>query len=385
MGFQLDSMKLELEIIESIIKVRSICSLVSIVSCGLVILIYIGLFIFWFITKNISKPSSHSNSKFKDEIRINDDIEEPLHDNLNQLMTQENTNSKFGLGSHLMFFLMLSNLMWAGNSYYVAKYRKEGFIFESDKHESYCALYGFFHNWFDLCIIACTTMLTSLFLKATLKIKLKPDEEKRLFHFSIFYGFLLPLFICLMPFHTDSYGPGVIFCTVDYLRSDTSTYFWMGLMIAFTFCNFVYSFYAMIKVTLFYNEKLKDLKEVNLLEYKMLRVYSNAFILFICVLIVSRCLKEASRIYELSVKEEPYPLLYVDGVCFCLGGTFNAIFCFFFFRGIFTCSGSKKQKANELQVIYRPTVLINKNSINFNNSIEFKNLGNESISEEGIN
>lgn len=383
--FALDSMKLELEIIKNIIYVRKICSLVSIVSCGMVILIYTGLFIYSLIRKQGVKRSTIPPLISKDELQINDDDNsESFNENSNQSISQETTNSKFGLGSHIMFLLMLSNLLWAATSYYVAHFHENGFIYETDKYESNCSLYGFLYNWFDLSIIACTTMLTYIFLKATKKIRLQQQDEKQLFHFSIFYGLLLPLFICLIPFHTDSYGPGVIFCTVDYLRSDSFTFAWMGLMIAFTFGNFFYSFYAMVKVTLFYNEKLKNLKGVNVLEYRMLRVYSNAFISFICVLIVSRCLKEANRIYELSVKAEPYTLLYVDGVCFCLGGTFNAIFCFFFFRGIFSCSNSKKG-SHQPKIVYIPSVVINKNSVSFVNTIEFKNLGNDSISEEGIN
>ena len=259
--------------------------------------------------------------------------------------TKSNQNSKgFGLGSHAMFFLILTNLLWSINSVFCCLLYPKGFSFLLDNYLTLCPVHGFLHNYFDLASIGWTTVISYLFYSSMKAAAFNPNEEKKKLIQGSIFSFGFPIMICLGPFYSSSYGPTGSYCSINRLNESKYDTMWGWVLQAYSFICIIYCFVAVIKVSMFYHKKLILVKEHNLQEYKSLRKYVYIFLLFPIVLSLSRILKLVNfALKKYNNNVEQTGAAYVYAITFSLNGFFNSLLCLFFFRrAIMCCKGNER-------------------------------------------
>lgn len=96
--------------LRTLVLTRKICSWVSIGACGIIMIIYFILFFQTVIAKR-RKLKRISNVNTQKEKEINSSFQRT--GSIDSTDKNKNSATKgFGLGSHAMFFLILTNLLW---------------------------------------------------------------------------------------------------------------------------------------------------------------------------------------------------------------------------------------------------------------------------------
>lgn len=322
---------------ENLVKTRLICSVISLASCLTIIIIYAMLLIqskCYQIKrkKRISTGNNSSNNQSFQSSTSSSSEKKPKD------LKKFNSQKGFGLGSHSMFFLVFSNLLWCINTIVTSAYYPKGFLFILDNYTTFCALFGFFHNYFDLCSIGWTVVISFLFLSSTKSKAYTQREEKKTFRLGMIISFAVPLFITLCPFYSASYGPSGAYCSFDKVNLTTMTQAWSIIVQIYPAVGIFYCCYAIIRVACFYSGKLKLVKEHNKQEYSVLKWYVIIFILFPVFLSLSRLVKLINWTVEFFSKEKDnIVILYLYSITYCLNGFFNSFLCLFFFRRVLKC------------------------------------------------
>ena len=327
------------EFYPDLILTRMICSCISLVFCLGIIIIYIVLCF-----------QVHNNKK--KEIKARDDIE--------KTDITSNSNKSIGLGSHFMFFLILSNFISSiiPIIYYVLD--KKNYF--KNKVSTECTILGFSHNFFDLCAVCWTSVIVKLFLTSTRITEFVPGEERKTMLLSFLYSFICPFLFTVIPFCTpDPYGKAGTHCSFYYPdkgeEKKEHPIEWNYVFSAFVLANLVYNLYCLILVIQYYSKKLKNyVKDSN--DYKVIKRYVNVFRIFPLVLILSRSAKGLSRgmIITLNINNKIASAIigYLGSILYCLNGFANSLICVYFFRGVFTCwknKGLKKNTTEEIKTI----------------------------------
>ena len=183
-----------------------ICSSISIITSFIIILFYCILFL-----QHKLKRSSYNS--FQQSV-----LSKSTTSSLNHsFKSQSKTSRNFGLGSHAMFFLNFTSCLWAVLCLCESIYHPQVFIYQLDKYTTLCPLFGFLHNYFDLCIIGWSTTIIRLFLSSIKTTVLTPKEERKELIFGLIFGFCVPLSGTLLPFYSSSYGPTKFYCGFDSL------------------------------------------------------------------------------------------------------------------------------------------------------------------------
>ena len=97
----------DIEKTQNVVLTRLICSIISLVACLIIIVLYLFL---WFKNITISKAKQISNA----EVNLNNSVNSSFQRSGSFSSGETNTKQKsigFGLGSHAMFFLVFSNLL----------------------------------------------------------------------------------------------------------------------------------------------------------------------------------------------------------------------------------------------------------------------------------
>ena len=333
----------EVDKLKTLVITRKICSLVSIAACVIIMIIYFVL-LFQKIFAKRRKLKRISNANYQKEKEINSSFQRTgsMSDNSDQ--NKNSATKGFGLGSHAMFFLILTNLLWSINSVVCCSLYPNGFSFLLDNYLTLCPVHGFLHNYFDLASIGWTTVISFLFFSSMKATALDPNEGKKKLIQGAIFSFGFPMLICLTPFYSSSYGPSGSYCSINRLNEQKPDIIWGWVIQIYPMLCIFYCFYAVIKVAMFYHKKLKLLKEHNMQEYKSLRKYVYIFILFPQILSLSRILKFLNFGLKLMNNNiERTGSAYVYAISFSLNGLFNSMLCFFFFRrAILCCKGNER-------------------------------------------
>ena len=306
---------------------RMICSFISIGSCVGIIIIYFTLCIQVCLKKKRSGKQQG--------LQINNSIE---------------SQDKIGLGSHFMFFLILSNFLESFVPIIFYIYYKD---YVAEKGDPLCTTLGFFHNFLDLCAICWTLVIVQLFKTSTQITEFAPGQEKKFFIFACLYSILVPLVFTLSPFLLNLisgkyvYGDADTHCSFYY--KDAS---WITVTFsAFVFLNIAYIVFLLWKVRKYYTKKL-NLLEKGSEDYQVFRIYVLVFKIFPFILIISRVLKGFSRGIQYYVSllfnfNLPQNILltvnYIAATLFCLNGLFNSLVCIYFFRSVFQCKNDREK------------------------------------------
>ena len=300
------------------------------------------------IKETIINEGRHSHSSFNETAGI------PTKDEENK------SKRKIGLGSHYMFFLILSNFF--GGITELIFLLTFNFDFEKEKNsENYenskysCKIYGFLHNFFDLSSVCWTTMLTYLFYKSTnLSSEILYKDGKYLFIGFTFWFFSCAI-LCGIPYYKDKFGFSNTYCA--FKRSEgaddkNELLFWIYFFIFYIFLNSIFNCIWLYKTTIYYSKKLKNLKTQNKKEYNVLFIFVKVFQIFPIVLIITRLIKFGSVIFIVIktndiVKRIFKIFSYINGFCYNINGAFNSLACIYFFRGVFWCCFKEKEKEKD--------------------------------------
>ena len=331
--------------LEQILFLRMIFSIISLVACFIIILLYIILFIQVKFSKNSNKNEQEN---------INSISSEGLN---------SNKSNKIGLGSHYMFFLVISNFFGAivEGSLYIYLNQDDMQFPETEFYKKfsdtpYCKGYAFFHNFFELSGICWTTMITKLFYYST-QIVISGSQKQQMAK-AFTYSFLSSLIISILPVIFGGYGFAYTHCSFvkkDFDNSNTHTLsiIFGAILTIFIILNALFYIYALFKSYSFYKKKIKQLKEQNEGEYSSLKVYVYLFFIFPIVLMITRIMKLIQYFVDFLDKEEwiyiVIILTYINSILYCLTGTFDSAFCFFFFRGVYkTCCNQNNQEIDPM-------------------------------------
>ena len=333
----------EVDKLKTLVTTRKICSLVSIAACVIIMIIYFVL-LFQKIFAKRRKLKRISNANYQKEKEINSSFQRTGSMSDNSDKNKNSATKGFGLGSHAMFFLILTNLLWSINSVVCCSLYPNGFSFLLDNYLTLCPVHGFLHNYFDLASIGWTTVISFLFFSSMKATALDPNEGKKKLIQGAIFSFGFPMLICFTPFYSSSYGPSGSYCSINRLNEQKPDIIWGWVIQIYPILCIFYCFYAVIKVAMFYHKKLKLLKEHNMQEYKSLRKYVYIFILFPLILSLSRILKFLNFGLKLMNNNiERTGSAYVYAISFSLNGLFNSMLCFFFFRrAILCCKGNER-------------------------------------------
>lgn len=323
---------LEIKDKKDIILTRMICSCVSLCFCFGMIIIYIVLCF---------------------QVRYNKKKEIKLSDCEKTSITS-NTNRKIGLGSHFMFFLILSNFFSSiiPIIYYVAD--QNNLI--NSKVTPLCTALGFFHNYLDLCAVCWTSVIVKLFLISTRITEFLPGQEKKTMVVSTLYSFIFPFLFTAVPFcKPEPYGNADTHCSFYYPDNKDEKRDhpipWNYIFTGFVCLNLLYNFYCLFHVIRYYSNKIKNYqKDSN--DYKVINRYVNVFRIFPLVLILSRSAKGVNRgvitMFALNNETILAIISYTGSILYCLNGLFNSLICVYFFRGVFTCWKAKAGVVEEI-------------------------------------
>ena len=324
---------------KQIIIARMICSIISLVFCFIMIIIYIAL---CFQVRRNKKRSSQSIVPSERSEYDND--------------FNATAPRKIGIGSHFMFFLILSN--FCGGIlpiiFYAFYYNKSG------KKENGCIALGFLHNIFDLYAVCWTSNIVKLFKASTQVTEFLPGEEKKRFLFGLLYSTICSFLFTVIPFASkDPYSDAETHCSFNYTDNYPYNYIWNTIFTVVVFANLCYNVYGLFVVQRYYSKKLKLLKNSSP-EYPVIKIYVSVFRIFPIVLVISRVLKGLSRIIEMILNiasKESKPVnqnlavtifSFAGSIFFCLNGFFNSLICFYFFRGVFTRDTPSQGTASEI-------------------------------------
>lgn len=323
----IDSPTIRDEESKGIALARMICSFISIGSCVGIIIIYFTLCIQVCLRKKRSGKQQ--------VLQINNTIE---------------SQDKIGLGSHFMFFLIISNFFESFVPIIFYIYYKDTVAKVGDP---LCTTLGFFHNFLDLCAICWTLVIVQLFKTSTQITEFAQGQEKKFFIVACLYSILVPLVCTLSPFLlnliTDkhAYGDANTHCSFYYADAN-----WISVSFsAFVLLNIAYIVFLLWKVRKYYAKKLNLLAK-GTEDYKVFRIYVLVFKIFPFILIISRVLKGLSRgidnyVYSLFGITLPHTFLltlnYIAATMFCLNGLFNSLVCVYFFRSVFQCKNDREK------------------------------------------
>jgi hypothetical protein len=178
-------------------------------------------------------------------------------------------------------------------------------------------------------------MITYLFYKSTTPKNLNPKKDILHIFIGIFYSFILPLLFTLPPYFYNKFdyvGPKCSF------TKEITIY---GVLFTiYIIINGLLQIFALYKSFIFYHHKLKLLKEQNIDEYNLLKIYVWIFLFFPIYLILSRSIKFISRL-------DSEVFLFIGECIFSLSGFFDSFICIFFLRGIIPCCKKKESKLIE--------------------------------------
>ena len=340
----------EFEINKEIVKVRSISCGVSLIPCLFLMVVYIILC--------LQKKCNICIKKTKEKpvfVQKNSLIEKEEND-----QKEKSKNNKIGLGSHYMFYLILSNFLGSLFEfffyfYYSDKTNKSGKIV--DKYniindDIKCEMYGFAHNFFDLLAVCWTTMLTYLFYSSTNLMSEILYKDKKYLIIGFLYSIISCFIFCVIPLFCKCFGFAEYYCSFRYIEQyptedkekineSTVTKIFRYSFVFMTTVNSLLNIIWLYKTHKYYSKKLKMLKKNNKNQYKLILIYVWVFRIFPIMLIISRFFKAATRlIYENSNSTPKLIFGYINGIAFASNGFFNSISCACFFRGVFFCRSS---------------------------------------------
>jgi len=327
---------------DGIVLTGIITVIITIICCLMMIIIY---FISYLQIKFDILSEKNTQTRNKTKSILDNGIypnENELDENKNKI---ENKKS-IGLGSNFMFLLILSNFLGGINELLLFLHYRDT---NGDLEFVFCKIFGVVHNFFELCGICWTSMLTYLFYCSTKASHEIFYKENKYLLIGFIYSSLISIIFGLGPLLNDYYGEKKYLCFFKYSNDENNptifTSIWNignGAVIAL---NCICNCFWLYKTFGFYAKKAHVLKKKSLNEYKQLLIYIWVFRIFPIVLILTGLIKVSTRIIGIFLDPSSSftkILGYFNVIIHNLNGFFNSLACFYFFRGVFWCCIKEK-------------------------------------------
>lgn len=336
--------------IYDVIIVRTFSTMVTLVLCLFLIIVYIILClqvkcnIFARRKTSISKGSRNS---FIERSGLQKDMD-------------KSEKKKIGLGSNYMFFLIFSNFIgeifefWFFFYYKQLREKNPSTIKEEMNNSKQCVLFGFAHNFFDILSICWTTMLSLLFYKSTnlTSEMLYKDTKYLLLGFA--YSLGTCFICCVIPLWFKLYGYADTYCSFKIGEHSVILLVFKITTLVIILVNSFYNIFAFYKTTVYYSKKLEILKTQNKKEYSLVRNFVRVFQTFPTALVLIRLIKCANTFIVENYNNKEHRTLiktfsYMNDISYSLNGAINSLACISFFRGVFwcCCSNNKHDEKTE--------------------------------------
>ena len=313
---------------DKIVFVGKITVSISLTCCLVLIIIY---FIYYLQVKfGILTDKESNKNSIKKSI-----LEKPSEDG-----NDDKDKKRVGLGSNYMFLLILSNFI--GGTFELILFISYD---NGNLKGELCSFLGITHNFFELCAICWTTMLTYLFYCSTIVSHEIFFKETKYLIIGFLYTIPISLIFGVGPMINNYYGEEKYLCFFRY--GDDMILFWNISHAIIIGLNLIFNCFFLFKTFVFYTKRAHILKKQNEKEYKQLLIYIWVFRIFPFVLILTAIIKGSSRViaYFLSNESLLLKILGFSNVMIHnLNGFFNSMACFYFFRGVFWCCSSDNKK-----------------------------------------
>jgi hypothetical protein len=177
-----------MENLTSILRTKLICSSISLVACTFTITLYISLVIKTYCFQKIRKRDSiNLSTPHTSFIEGSDSLLNSFH--LNRTFNKKSGRKKkvrLGLGSHFVFFLSLSYLL-----YYISFFSY--MVKEPSKDDPRCGFQAFLMNFFDMSAISWTACIGRVTILGTKMVDIKKVNRSMFlfFLYSFFPSFSL--------------------------------------------------------------------------------------------------------------------------------------------------------------------------------------------------
>jgi hypothetical protein len=325
----------------TLILIRFICSIVSMLFCSVIIILYLCLFIY--------------NSKSNNQInRFNSSKEKNvLSSQLTLPAKKVKQNTKQGKVIHFIFLLTLSNFLFGLTNIWIYVSYRNNFLDKTNKSLQ-CSLLAFLSCFFDLSSLCWITSLAKLFFSSTIHTEYSPYKEKRLVICYSFYSIMFPFLIACIPLINVSYSFVGTHCALDYGNCDIITRrIMIGVNLVFIGYNLIDQTVKMYKISKFYKEK-KFITKINSDDKaSSIKWYIIIFTIFPIYLILSRGIIGFNNL--LLIKTELIGDLgfkvfnYLGSILSCLNGTFTVILCLYFFKSVLCCGNTSENNNAEMK------------------------------------
>lgn len=322
---------------KGIVLTGMITVIITIISCLMMIIIYFISYLqikFEVLIDKNTQPRNKTRSILDNGIY-------PSENELDETKNKNENNKSIGLGSNFMFLLILSNFLGGINELLLFVHYRDT---EGQLDFILCNIYGVIHNFFELCGICWTSMLTYLFYCSTKASHEIFYKENKYLLIGFIYSLLISIIFGLGPLLNNYYGEKNYLCFFKYSKDDENNAIFIsiwnicnGTVIAL---NCICNCFWLYKTFGFYAKKAHIIKKKSLKEYKQLLIYIWVFRMFPIVLILTGLIKVSTRIIGNFLN--PLNLLtkilgYSNVIIHNLNGFFNSLACFYFFRGVFWC------------------------------------------------
>lgn len=325
----------------NVILIRFICSIVSMLFCSVIIILYSCLFIY--NSKSNKQINKFNSSREKDV----------LSSQLTLPAKKVKQNTKQGQVIHFIFLLTLSNFLFGLINIWIYFLYTNNF-FDDNKKSLQCSLLAFFFCFFDLSSLCWITSLAKLFFSSTIHTEYSPYKEKRLVICYSFYSIMFPFLIACIPLINVSYSFVGTHCALDYGNCDMITKIIMiGVNLLFIGYNLIDQTLKMYRISRFYKEK-KVITKVNSDDKaSSIKWYIIIFKIFPIYLILSRIIigfKNLLLIKTQLIGNIGFKVFnYLGSILSCLNGTFTVILCLYFFKSVLCCGNTSKNNNAEIK------------------------------------
>ena len=324
-----------------LILIRFICSIVSMLFCFVIIILYSCLFIY--NSKSNKQINNFNSSKEKDV----------LSSQLTLPAKKVKQNTKQGKVIHFIFLLTLSNFLFGLiNIWIYVSYPNE--FLAKNKKSLQCSLLAFLFCFFDLSSLCWITSLAKLFFSSTIHTEYSPYKEKRLVICYSFYSIMFPFLIACIPLINVSYSFVGTHCALDYGNCEMVTKIIMICVnLVFIGYNLIDQTNKMYKISRFYKEKKFITKGNSDDKASSIKWYIIIFKIFPIYLILSRGIIGLNNLLLIKtnfIGEMGFKVFnYLSSILSCLNGTFTVILCLYFFKSVLCCGNTSENKNAEIK------------------------------------
>lgn len=323
-----DTMFLDADEKRTVMTLRIISSVLSMIGSTFIISVYIALSI---MAKCNRGRSATIVDRDKSKAKVS---------------SQEEYNKlKMGYGHDLIFFLAISDLIRCISTFIKTS------DFSNSEIDAACIAQGFFLNFSEMSSICWTSVIAfSIYIGTRKNTDVVKYSQRYLFFFIYSYG--VPLIFTIGPLATNSIGPAGAWCWLNTQNlENSSAWIWSLLIYIINWTNILFNLIAVIFAVRYFKIRAFEIKEGDQKQANFLRNFCIVLKFFPIILIVCWIFPTINRIVLFATREEHVGLYSVSAFFACMQGFLNAIVYSYYYKNILgSCCRKKIAEDNRDQI-----------------------------------